>query len=296
MKRWPIYGCVVAAFFSTTLCAQTIRIPQDCRETLSTDVSVHIKPEGRSDAEVRSGLRTAAAAEAIQQTTGERVRSKASIDLKSERGTGVSTKIDSRFGQRMLSQASGLVALQVIEEAITQEDGFLHATAAVCIPRDPGALKETINVEGFLSSRGEPLQDGLSALRERFSTSRSFVVTEDTDDADWIVEGRIDSVDVRAVVASGSSLYTQPSILGSTPIGLQRLQVTGHIDARNLDGKSISTNFDEIRNIPEGHDARDALNQWVPELLRKASADLEARLVAFRTGAAPPPKNAGPTW
>jgi hypothetical protein len=196
----------------------------------------------------------------------------------------------------MLSQASGLVALQVIDETMTPDDGFLHATATVCVPRDPAALRESVSVSGFLSSRGDPLQDGVSALREAFSTSASFVVTDDTDAADWIIDGRIDGIDVRPVVATGAALSTRPPIVGSAPISIERLQVTGHFDARNPDGRTISTSFDEVRNIPQGHDATDALDRWVPELLGKASTDLAARLVALRTDTTAPPKTAGPKW
>jgi hypothetical protein len=278
--------------------AQSIRIPEDCREILPAEVTVHLKPEGRGDAAVRSALRTAASVEAIQQTSGTRVRNRAAIDLQSERSSGSPAKSESRFTQRMTSQASGLVSLQVLDETVQSDSASLHGKAVVCIPRDSAMLKETISVVGFLSSRGEPLEDGVSALRSIFSASRAFALSDDVEETDWLVDGRIDSVDVRDATVNNVSLSGKPSIAGSNgPANFKRLQVTGRIEAKSSDGHRIAVAFDETRNVAEGVSPTDVLNQWVPELLRKSSGDLEARLVADRGGAAPSTQqHKGPTW
>lgn len=288
---------VVTVAMMPMLHAQTIRIPEDCRETLPADVTVHLKPEGRSDEAVRSALRTAASVEAIQQTTGTRVRNRAAIDLRADHGSGSPASSEARFTQRMTSQASGLVSLQVMDETVHQDDASLHGKAVVCIPRDPAMLRETVSVVGFLSSRGEPLEDGVSALRSTFSASRSFVLS-DVEDADWVVDGRINSVDVRDGTASNPSLSSKTSIAGSNgPTTFKRLQVSGLIEARNSDGHRIAVAFDETRNIAEGIGATDILDQWVPELLRKTSGELEARLIAERGGVAPlNQQTKGPKW
>lgn len=296
MNKRLVLAALIPLIVAGAARGQTVRIPEDCRETLPADITVHLKPEGRSEAEIRGALRTLASVEAIQQVTGTRVRARSAIDLNSEHQTGSDARSDSHFVQRLSAQATGLVAITVLDEKIEIDESTLRAKALVCIPRDPASLKETVDVGVFLSSRGEPLADGISALRDTFSRSRSFALTEDVDGADWVIDGRIDSVDVRAVTATRSALSTQPSIVGSAPIGLQRLQVTGRLDARNPDGRTMSAAFNEIRNIPEGSNAGDALNQWVPELLHKASGDLEARLAALRVGVAIPAKTPGPKW
>jgi hypothetical protein len=236
---------------------------------LPAEVSVQLKPEGRSDAAVRTALRTAASLEAVQQTLGSRVRSRSTSDISSERATGTQNKTASRFSQRIASQADGLVSLQVIEEAVATDGAVLRAKALVCIPRDPSALRETVSVGSLLSSRGEMLDDGVSALRQVFSNSGSFVLTDSAEEADWIIEGRIASVDVRAVVTAATAFSTKSPIVGTAPPSFQRLQVTGLIDARNEAGRHVTAAFDETRNIAQSQDAADILNQWAPRHRRK---------------------------
>jgi hypothetical protein len=271
-----------AGLIAASASAQTIRIPQDCRETLPAEVTVHLKPEDRSDAAIRGALRMAASLEAIQQTTGARIKSKSSLDLNSDRGTETGNKVSARFSQRMQSQAAGLVALTVLDEEVTPEQASLHAQASVCIPRDPAALKDTVHVDAFLSSRGEALTDGIAALKDVFSASRSFAMSDESEDADWVLSGRIDSVDVRPVTG--------------TSIAFQRLQVSGQVEARNADGHVVTVKFDESRNIAVTRQAIDALNEWIPQLLSTASHDMEQRLVAERTGTSPQMKSQEPKW
>jgi hypothetical protein len=297
MRRRVVLAATTAAWLAAgPASAQAIRIPEDCREVLPTNVTVHLKPEGRTDAAVRSALRTAASVDAVQQTTGTRVRSQAEIDLESEHKTGVATQAKSRFTQRMVSQASGLVALTVLEEVVGSDQASLHASAAVCIPKDPAAVKETVVIVGFLSSRGEALQDGLSALNDIFSASRSFSVTDDQESVDWTIDGRIDDVDVRDIagVQRTTQLLLRPGETGTT--GFRRLQVAGHLDARNSDGRHVTLKFEQTHNVAAARDPLDALKLWVPQLLSDASRDLEARLVSERAGAPAPERSPEPKW
>jgi hypothetical protein len=76
----------------------------------------------------------------------------------------------------------------------------------------------------------------------------------------------------------------------------QRLQIAGHIDARNTDGRHFTVKFDQTRNVVASRDPLDVLNEWVPQLLSDASRELEGRLVADRAGVPENPKSSEPKW
>jgi len=299
---------------ASTLCAATaaapavgqVRIPQDCRETLPTEISVQMRVQGRTDAEIAATLRTKASVDAIQKTLGTMVKSRAQIDLSAEHGSASGSRTESRFMQRMTAQAGGLVSLTVASEVIGADVATLTGSALVCIPRDPSMLRETVTVTKFLSSRDEPLSDGVNALQAVFSTSNSFVITTEQDVADWVIDGKIDEVDVRPVNNSpGSALSAKPSIIGDDQVNdVQRIRVNLTVMAHRDDGTVITQTLNEFRNVPSNRDPLDAINLYVPGLLKKAAEDLHAKLLAARPGA--PPAHGGgapagvnpakPTW
>jgi len=286
MRISLVLVCMLGISSAAAPAVGQVRIPEDCRETLPTETEVRMRVQGKPDAEVASTLRAMASVDAIQKTLGAVVRSRSQMDLSSEHGSSNGSHAESRFMQKMTSQAGGLVALSVVSESIADEIATLKARAVVCIPRDPSLLRETVTVGAFLSSRNEPLIDGVNALQAAFSSSKSFVITTERDAADWMIEGKINEVDVRTVNnAPGIAVSGKPSILGDGQVSeVQRIRVNLTVVARRDDGMEISHTLNEFRNVPANRDALDAINLYLPGLLKKAAEELHGKLLAARPG------------
>ena len=289
-------ACIIAAPFGSAQ-AQGVRIPDDCREVISTPVQVRLKADGRSEAQLKSALRQLASLEAVQQVNGVIVRSRSEIAMSSERSAG-KTDSASAFQQRIKAQASGLVALTVTDESYDAERAFLKGDARVCIPKDMSSLKDPVYIGTFLSSRGEDLAEGRKIVETVLSSSRSFIAVNDEEDGEWIVRGQIDSVDVHAYEVREAAAGNPLLGIGdkADPGARQRIHVKGSIKASNRDGDLIVQGFDDFRVIAGDRDANDAIELWTPQLIRDAARKLQDAIVARRSGrlSDPAPKAQSP--
>ena len=281
----------------------------DCRKIVPTTISVRddMRP-GEAFAIVRDRALERASQQAVADVVGVTLRSQRSMEAKV-----VNDQVDERFQQRAMSQSKGLVRYKVTSER-TEDSGDVRTVvvtvdAKVCLPKSPDLLKEVVFLGPTLSSRGDQLVEFRDALAQVFSKSPSFILAGNDPDGfhDVVITGRINEVEIRALAnGPGTNLSGRPSVMGDgqAPTNFQRMRVNVTVEARRDDGTAVSHTADEFRNVTAERDRLDAINLYVPGILKKVAEDLHSKLLATRPGAGPVsggPAPAGvnpakPTW